>query len=110
MNKHIENAIEQHEKFGIQFGETLNWHLCYGVVHSDSNCLYLCFYSHHSEPKQRVSESIADTVFISYARGNFWNKLDQVKRNCKFVAFERFFKGSNKLSVYDIERLNNKIK
>lgn len=110
MNKHLVKAISHYEESGINFGELLNWHLCFGIVHSDANCLCLCLPSCYSKAGEVELSTSGDTLFVTYYTGEMRGFLQPYLDKFKYIAFRREFKGSPRLRIYDIKKFNSKIK
>lgn len=107
MNYHLEKAIEI---YGDNFQQLLSWHLAFGVVVSDSDGFALCFYSNSESPKQACEMHHADTLFVTIHVGDMRKALRKFCDDFEFIAFQRSFKGNDRISVYNMQKFYSKLK
>lgn len=107
MNQHLAKAIEI---YGEDLQQLLAWHLCHGIVVSSHEYLAFGFYSDIEQPEQAVEPHHADTLFVTFSTGNMQKALQQFIDRFDYIAFQRSFKGDNRIGVYDIQKFYSKLK
>lgn len=107
MNRHLAKAIEI---YGDDIQQLLAWHLCYGIVVSSDEYLAFGFYSDIEQPEQAVEYHHADTLFVTFSTGNMQKALQQFIDRFNYIAFQRSFKGNNRIGVYNIQKFYSKLK
>ena len=104
MNKHLAKAIAIYDKHGIDFQQFLTWHLCHGIVVCDMDCFGMGFSCFKDNPTQAVEINDGDTLFATFTSGNIANALHKYIGKYKFIAFQRVFKNSDRIKIYDMEK------
>ena len=107
MNQHLGKAIEI---YGDDLQQLLAWHLCYGIVVSSDEFLAFGFYSDVERPEQAVEPHHSNTLFVTFSTGNMRKALEQFVEKFDYIAFQRSFKGDNRIGVYDIQKFYSKLK
>lgn len=107
MNQHLAKAIEI---YGNDLQQLLAWHLCYGIVVSSHEYLAFGFYSDIESPEQAIEPHHSNTLFVTFSTGNMQKALEQFIDRFNYIAFQRSFKGDNRIGVYDIHKFYSKLK
>ena len=107
MNKHLAKAIEF---YGDDLQQLLDWHLCYGIVVSSHEYLAFGFYSNVKNPESPVEPHNSNTLFVTFSTGNMQKALQQFICKFDYIAFQRSFKGDNRIGVYNIKKFYLKLK
>ena len=110
MNEHLAKAIETYEQQSINFHELLTWHLCHGLVVCDMDCFSIGFSCFKEEPLKPVEVTSGDTLFVTFTTGNMRSALEKYIQSFEFIAFQRSFKGSNRVRISDIYKIYSKLK
>jgi hypothetical protein len=110
MNQHLAKAIAIYEQEGIDFQQLLTWHLCHGVVVCDMDCFAFGFSSFSSNPNQAVHVDDGNTLFVTFTTGTMRGALSKYIQNYDFIAFQRSFKGSDRVRIHDIYKFYSKLK
>jgi hypothetical protein len=110
MNQHLAKAIAIYEQEGIDFQQLLTWHLCHGVVVCDMDCFAIGFSAFSENPTQAVHVDDGDTLFVTFSTGDMRGALSKYIQNYDFIAFQRSFKGSDRVRVSDIYKFYSKLK
>ena len=110
MNQHLAKAITIYEQEGIDFQQLLTWHLCHGVVVCDMDCFAFGFSSFSSNPNQAVHVDDGNTLFVTFTTGAMRGALSKYIQNYDFIAFQRSFKGSDRVRIHDIYKFYSKLK
>ena len=107
MNQHLAKAIEI---YGDDFQQLLAWHMCYGIVVSSDEYLAFGFYSDIEQPQQAVEPHHADTLFVTFSTGDMQKALESFVGKFDYIAFQRSFKGNDRISAYDMQQFYSKLK
>ena len=107
MNQHLAKAIEI---YGDELQQLLAWHLCHGIVVCDSDLFAICFESNNNYPSDAVELGTGNTLFITFYAGNMSNASSKYINKYKFIAFNRDFKKTGDLKLYDMYRFCSKFK
>lgn len=107
MNQHITEALKI---YGEDFHKLLYWHLCFGVVISDSECFALGFYSQNENPKQACELYHSNTLFVTMCIGDMRKSLGKFRDEFKYIAFQREFKNSSRIKLHDMQKFYSKLK
>lgn len=110
MNKFLKNVLEIYEHHGVNFNELFHWHLHFGMVFSDTNSFSLFFFSKSETPDQACEMHDSDTLFVTIHSGEMQNTLRKFRNDFKYIAFQREFKNSPKVRVYDMQQFYSKLK
>jgi hypothetical protein len=110
MNQHLAKAIAIYEQEGIDFQQLLTWHLCHGVVVCDMDCFAMGFSVFRQSPTQAVHVDDGDTLFVTFTTGDMRGALRKYIQHHDFIAFQRSFKGSDRVRVYDMQQFYSKLK
>lgn len=110
MNQYLAKALNDYSKHNTNFTELLDWHLCHGFVLCRPECFAIGFFTNSSEPSSPVQKHYADSLFVTYCAGEMPFVLDQFKGEFDFVIFQRQFKNSPAVRVWDYQKILNRIK
>ena len=110
MNQPLQDAIEIYKLNELDFVELFNWHLCFGIVVSDFDSFALCFPSKHENPRIPCEIEESDTLFVSMHSGNMRKALKKSTSKFKYISFQRDFKNSPHIRVYDMTKFYSKLK
>jgi len=110
MNQHLAKAIATYEQEGIDFQQLLTWHLCHGIVVCDMDCFAMCFSVFRTNPTQAVHVDDGDTLFVTFTTGDMRGALRKYIQHHDFIAFQRSFKGSDRIRIYDMYKFYSKLK
>jgi hypothetical protein len=110
MNQHLAKAIAIYEQEGIDFQQLLTWHLCHGVVICDMDCFAMGFSVFRQSPTQAVHVDDGDTLFVTFTTGDVRGALRKYIQHHDFIAFQRSFKGSDRIRIYDMYEFYSKLK
>jgi len=107
MNLHLAKATAI---YGEDFHKLLYWHLCFGVVVSDADSFALCFYSQEGTPNQACEVHHSNTLFITMCVGDMRKSLRKFLDDFESIAFQRDFKNSPRVRVYNMQQFYSKLK
>jgi len=110
VNQHLAKAIAIYEQECIDFQQLLTWHLCHGVVVCDMDCFAMGFSVFRTNPTQAVLVDDGDTLFVTFSTGDMRGALSKYIQHHDFIAFQRSFKGSDRIRVHDIYKFYSKLK
>ena len=110
MNQHLAKAIATYEQEGIDFQQLLTWHLCHGVVICDMDCFAMGFSVFRGNPTQAVHIDDGDTLFVTFITGDMRGALCKYIQRYDFIAFQRGFKGSDRVRIHDMYKFYSKLK
>lgn len=110
MNKFVENVLETYKHNEINFDKLLYWHIAFGVVVSDADSFALCYYSDSESPEQACERHHADTLFVTIHSGDMRKALRKFRDDFEFIAFQRDFKNSPRIRVYNMNQFYSKLK
>ena len=110
MNQHLAKTIAIYEQEGIDFQQLLTWHLCHGVVVCDMDCFAMGFSVFRANPAQAVHVDDGDTLFVTFTTGNMQTALHKYVQQYDHIAFQRSFKGSDRIKVHDMYKFYSKLK
>jgi hypothetical protein len=110
MNQHLAKAIAIYEQEGVDFQQLLTWHLCHGVVVCDMDCFAMGFSVFRANPTQAVHVDDGDTLFVTFTTGDMRGTLRKYIQHHDFIAFQRSFKGSDRIRVHDMYKFYSKLK
>ena len=110
MNQYLEKAREDYGKHNIDFQSFLGWHLCHGFVLCWSDAFSMGYYCDSSDPLTPCLRHHADTLFVTYHAGDMDASLSMFHDQFDFIAFQRSFKGSDRVRLLPIESLKSKLK
>jgi hypothetical protein len=110
MNQHLAKAIATYEQEGIDFQQLLTWHLCHGIVVCDMDCFAMGFSVFRESPTQAVRVDDGDTLFVTFTTGDMRGALRKYIQHHDFIAFQRSFKGSDRIRVHDMYKFYSKLK
>jgi hypothetical protein len=106
----LESTIALYEQECIDFQQLLTWHLCHGIVVCDMDCFAIGFSCFHSNPTQAVHVDDGDTLFVTFSTGDMRGALRKYIQHYDFIAFQRSFKGSDRIKVHDMYKFYSKLK
>jgi len=110
MNKHLAGTIELYERNKLDLQELITWHLCHGVVICDKHSFALCYYSDSNNPEEAREHHDSNTLFVTICTGNMRNALAKFVPDFDYISFQRDFKQSPRVRVYDILKFYKKLK
>ena len=110
MNRPIQIASHIYEQAGGNFAESLKEHLGVGCVINTPWAFLMGFFSRHERPTEPVPYDECDCVFVTLHAGDMEHALAQLRDICKFISFERGFRGDNRVRVYNMDKFNKAIK
>ena len=110
MNKHLASTIELYERNKLDLQGLITWHLCHGVVVCDNDSFALCYYSDSSNPEEAVLYQDSNTLFVTICTGNMRKALTKFLHDFDYISFQRDFKQSPNVRVYDILKFYKKLK
>jgi hypothetical protein len=106
----IEIALKSYEENYPEFQQLLTWHLCHGLVVCDMDCFAIGFSAFSENPTQAVHVNDGDTLFVTFTTGDMRGALSKYIQNYDFIAFQRSFKGSDRIKVHDMYKFYSKLK
>jgi hypothetical protein len=107
VNHHLAKAIEI---YGEELQQLLAWHLCHGIVVSGDEYLAFGFYSNIEKPEQAVKPCRSNTLFVTFSTGNMHKALKSFIDQFDYIAFQRSFKGDDRIAIYEIKKFYSKLK
>jgi hypothetical protein len=110
VNQYLEKAREDYGKHNIDFQSLLGWHLCHGVVLCWPDAFSMGYFSSSSDPLTPCLLHHADTLFATYHAGDMDASLSMFHDQFDFIAFQRSFKGSDRVRLIPMESLKSKLK
>lgn len=110
MNKHLEFAKQIYEKSNVNFWGLFEWHMHYGIVICAPDCFSIAYFCKQGQPLEAVSsQSETNTIHVTWAGGNMRSIIPNYLGRCEYISFHRHIKGSKKLRLVEINKLNSKI-
>jgi|Laugresu1bdmlbdd_1035124.scaffolds.fasta_scaffold03628_2 hypothetical protein len=109
MNHHLATALTLYESNNADFAELLKWHLAYGVVVSLPDCFMFGYFCDRNKPTQPKILEESDCVFITLCVGNMRQAGLQIVELVPWIAYEREFKGDNRIRITNFKKFFNKI-
>ena len=106
----IEIALKSYEENYPEFQQLLTWHLCHGLVVCDMDCFAIGFSVFRANPTQAVHVDDGDTLFVTFSTGDMHTALRKYIQHHDFIAFQRSFKGSDRIRVHDMYKFYSKLK
>ena len=110
MNQHVQNALKTYEQNNINFWKLLEWHLAFGVVLSDCDGFAMCFYCDSQDPRTACLRHHADTIFVTFHCGNMMKFVKPFIEEFQYISFQRSFKSSDKIRIYDMQHFCSKLR
>jgi hypothetical protein len=110
MNTHLATALTLYESNNIDFQHLIGWHLCNGFVLCRPECFAIGFFTNSIEPTESVTKDHANSLFVTYCAGRMPFLLKQFVGEFDFLVFQRQFKGSSSVRVWDYNKAFNRIK
>ena len=107
MNQYLARAIEI---YGEDFHKLLYWHLCFGVVVSDTDSFCFGFYSREETPEQACEIHHSNTLFVTMCAGNMRKALRKFRDDFEYIAFRREFKNSPRVRILEMQQFYSKLK
>jgi hypothetical protein len=75
------------------------------------DCFAMGFSVFRANPTQAVHVDNGDTLFVTFTTGNMRPEaLHKYTQDYDFIAFQRSFKGSDRVRVYDMQQFYSKLK
>ena len=109
MNRFLHESIALHDTFGIDLADLLVWHLKYGIVISNYDSFSIGYFSVNSAPREAVYKKDANTLFVTMCAGDMKKALKPFQDDFQYIAFQRTFKNSPHVRVYDMKKFINKL-
>ena len=109
MNQHLAKAIAIYEENDIDFQQLLTWHLCHGIVVCDHDSFSMGYFSDSGAPETPCLFEHSDTLFVTFSTGDMCGALSKYIQNYDFIAFQRSFKGSDRVRVHDMYKFYSKL-
>ena len=103
MNVHLATALNLYESNNIDLQSLIGWHLSYGIVLSTPKVFALGFHSHSDEPDKAVAFEHSDTLYVTMFCGDMLSGLHPLKDDYEYIAFNRDFKGSERIRLLGME-------
>jgi hypothetical protein len=110
VNRHLAKAISTYEQANINIQPLITWHLCYGIVVCDMDCFALGFSCSKENPLEAIDVSKADTLFITFSTGDMRSAWEKYLQDYEFIAFQRSFKGSDRVRIHNMYQFYSKLK
>ena len=110
MNLHLATAHTLYESNDIDIQSLIGWHLCHGIVLSTPKVFALCFHSHSSQPDKAVAFEHSDTLYVTMCCGDMLSGLRPLKDDYEYIAFNRDFKGSERIRLLGMETFHSKLR
>ena len=74
------------------------------------DCFAMGFSEFRENPTQAVHVDDGDTLFVTFSTGDMRGALSKYIQNYDFIAFQRSFKASDRVKIYDIYKFYSKLK
>jgi hypothetical protein len=74
------------------------------------DCFAMCFSVFRTNPTQAVHVDDGDTLFVTFTTGDMRGALRKYIQHHDFIAFQRSFKGSDRVRVHDMYKFYSKLK
>lgn len=110
MNQPLKQVLEIYKRNGINFNQLLYWHLCFGIVVSDADSFALGFFSQAELPDQACEVHHSNTLFVTMYYGDMRKALRKFRDDFEYIAFQRDFKNSPRVRVYNMQQFYSKLK
>lgn len=110
MNQPLNQVSEIYKRDGIDFNQLIYWHLCFGFVVSDADSFAIGFFSQVGSPGQACEIYHSDTLFVTMHSGDMRKALRKFIDDFEYIAFQRDFKNSPKVRVYNMQQFYSKLK
>lgn len=95
--------------YNENFAELLEWHLANGVVISLPDCFLLGFFCDKSNLRECRVLAESNCIFVTMCVGNMRQAGLQIVNLVPWIAYEREFKGDNRIRVTNLKKFFNKI-
>ena len=109
-NKLLSKCKALYEENGVNFIEVFCWHLVNGLVLSDNRYFALAFPSYASDPDTLVDFDKANCISVAMFAGDIRKALTSQANRFKFISFQRPYKNSPHVRVYEFDKFLNKSK
>jgi len=110
MNKPFEDAFRLYNENNGDLAKVLEWHFANGVVVSSPDCFLLGFFCDRQRPLEPKELSEADCIFVSLCIGDMHQAGMQIVTLVPWIAYQREFKGDNRIRVKNFRNFYHKIK
>jgi hypothetical protein len=110
MNQHLAKAFHDYTNRNINFTNVIDWHFCNGFVLCNPECFGIGYFSDSSEPTNPTKKHHANSLFVTYCAGDMRQVLELFEGQFDFVSFQRGFKGSCSVRLWDYQKTLNRIK
>jgi hypothetical protein len=68
------------------------------------------FFSRSEDPEKACEIHHSDTLFVTMHSGDMQKALEKFTNDFEYIAFQRDFKGSPRVRVYNIQQFKSKLK
>jgi hypothetical protein len=110
VNQHLAKAIDDYSNHNADFTQLLDWHLCHGFVLCRPECFAIGFFTNSSDPTVPIQKNHANALFVTYCAGEMQFVLQQFDGQFDCVVFQRQFKSSPSVRIWDYQKTLNRIK
>jgi hypothetical protein len=105
----INHALQIYNQHNQNFAELLNWHFANGVVISLPDCFLLGFFCDKSNLSECRVLAESDCIFVTMCVGNMREACMQIVELVPWVAYQREFKGDDRIKITNFKKLFNKL-
>jgi hypothetical protein len=110
VNPHLQKAHDDYTSIGVDFMGLLSWHLKHGCVHVGPGSFAM---GYHADSRGDVMRAVlyehSDTLFATYLTGDMREASCAFIDRYEFVAFQRFFKGIERVRIHRISDIFKKL-
>jgi len=110
VNQHLAKAFHDYTSKNINFTNVVDWHFGNGFVLCNPECFSIGYFSDSSESTNPTQKHHANSIFVTYCTGDMRQVLELFEGQFDFVAFQREFKGSGSVRLWDYQKTLNRIK
>jgi hypothetical protein len=109
LNKHLLESIRKHDQHDLDFKSLLTWHLEHGIVVCNHDSFALGYYSANDDPRTALLFGQSNTLFVTMCAGDMRKALEPFANDFEFIAFQRSFKNSHHVRVYEMDKFITKL-
>lgn len=109
MNPHLQKAHDDYTRDGVDFQGLLSWHLVHGSVVCNPDAFALGYHADSEKIGAAVLYEHSDTLFVTYCTGDMLRAVLPFIDRYEFVAWQRSFKGSEKVRLFRMDRIIQKL-
>lgn len=107
MNEHVEHAIAKYGSDHLNW--LVAWHIAFGIVVCDERGFGLAYPCRRESVPIACEHGDSDTLFVTWWAGDLLHGAGLYLGRYKFVAFQRSFNGSERVRIYNLAELHNRI-